>query len=158
MSNPQQKPVYNPVSPATVNPESLMFTAPKSKKYLGRIFAWILIVFGLILLLSAIDGKGSNGEPVNDPFGAVVFSLAMLAGGGYWLWSIKSRQKKAVREKVERAILTIAERNGGQIDAATLCRETWMTSEEAREQLQALSGRGIGRADFDEDGRTFYRI
>ncbi len=158
MSNSQQKPVYNPGVPAAAKAGPTTFTAPKKKRSVGRIFAWILLVFGLILFISVIDGKQSNGEPINDPIGTLFFSLAMVAGGGYWIWSITKRQKKGVREQVERAILTIAERNGGVIDAATLCRETWMTSEEARQQLEELSGRGIGHADFDENGRTFFRF
>ena len=148
------KPVYVPGAP----PPPERFTAPKAKRPRGRVIAWILIVMGILVFTSMIDGKDSKGEPLRDPVGSAMFALALAAGGGFWLWSIRTRHEKSLREEKERAILTIAQRNDGVIDVATLCRETWMDSEEARDALLALSGRGVGQVDYDDEGKTFFRF
>jgi len=126
--------------------------------------AWLLIGFGLFMLLGFISGGASRGLVAN----AVAFLLLVVApiGAGITLIRRQKQEKlsaaqetrKLLQSAREKEILRLAEQKKGLLTVSQIVKESSMNASEAEDVLHELIVKRLVDMRTNPDGQVVYEF
>jgi len=113
--------------------------------------------FGLLMMKAFLVDKGQGFVDLSGlVVGGVVLAigLALIAAG--------RKRARVETETDERNFqdlaLTLAKKNGGQLQLEQVCKASGLPREEATSKLRELTGRGMFDLDFDGNGQMIWKL
>lgn len=126
--------------------------------------AWLLIGFGLFMLLGFVSGGGSRGLVAN----IVAFLLLVMApiAGGITLIRGQKKEKvhaaqetrKLLQSAREKEILRLAEQKKGLLTVSQIVKESSMNASEAEDALHELIVKRLVDMRTNPDGQVVYEF
>jgi hypothetical protein len=122
--------------------------------------AFVAILGGLFSLFMVSAFFKDKGQGFVDLSGLAVGGIVFAVGVGI---VIAGRKRARVeQENDERSFselaMTLAKKNGGQLQVEAVCKASGLTREEATSRMRELTGRGMFDLDFDANGQMVWKL
>ncbi len=137
-------------------------------KFLKKISAACLLSIGFLFamygvaqipeLASEEQTHESKLEIRESFFMTMGISVPMLAGGGLMLWRLHQRNKKQLRDRLDRIFYRILKINQGKITILEFAMEGSLSGEEARKYLDIKAKEFNAHFETDDKGHINYRF
>jgi hypothetical protein len=122
--------------------------------------AFVAILGGLFSMFMVSAFFKDKGQGFVDLSGLAVGGIVFAVGVGI---VIAGRKRARVeQENDERSFselaMTLAKKNGGQLQVEAVCKASGLTREEATSRMRELTGRGMFDLDFDANGQMVWKL
>lgn len=115
------------------------------------LFGFVMVVGGLLSLSEAEDSAAHLAA-------TLLLGLGPLLAGAWLGWRVLAARSRGRREALERALLRLAERSDGRLRPPIVARETRLTLDEAKAELDRLHLAGYCQTELEADGTLVYRF